>query len=236
VPSVLLFDIDGTLVLTGGASSRAMTHAFEDVFGIPNGFATVAFGGRTDAWLLSQALGVHAIHPGASDLQRFNELYSAYLSREIEQPGSRKGIMPGVRALLERLARRPETYLALLTGNTEIGARLKLRYFGLAQFFRCGAFGDDTLDRNQLLPAAIAKVRACGGPVVAPSQVVVIGDTPLDVACAAAGGARSIAVATGNYSAAELQAAGADVVFETFAETNAVLKEIERLTGEPLAQ
>src|SRR5438552_19082305 len=110
---------------------------------------------------------------------------------ELEKPGARKGVLPGVRELLDVLADRDDVYLALLTGNYEEAARLKLEYFDLWRYFPCGAFGDDAPDRNGLLPRAIARVRECGGPEVAPEDVVVIGDTPLDVACAAAGGARS---------------------------------------------
>lgn len=233
MPSVLLFDIDGTLVLTGGAGARAMSRAFEELFGIPDAFATIPFGGRTDAWLVGQALDAHGLTAQPGDLDHFSARYVAHLGREIDRPGTRKGVMPGIHALLEHLAPRPDVFLALLTGNYETGARMKLEYFDLWRFFRCGAFGDSAFDRNHLFPTAISHVRTCGGPVVPASQVVVIGDTPLDVACAAAGGARSIAVATGSHSVDDLKAAGADVVFESLVDTSAVVGEIQRLTGEP---
>ena len=134
--------------------------------------------------------------------------------------------MPGVRPLLDVLADRPDIYLALLTGNYEDAARVKLEHFDLWRFFPCGAFGDDAPHRNGLLPKALARIRACGGPVVPASDVVVIGDTPLDVACAAASGARSIAVATGGYDVASLRAAGADVVFEDLSDIDAVLEAL----------
>ena len=143
--------------------------------------------------------------------------------REIHQPGPQKGVLPGVRSLLEVLSLRTDAFLALLTGNFEQGARIKLEYFDLWRYFRCGAFGDDAPDRNGLLPKALAAIRACGGPDALPSETVVVGDTPLDVACAAASGARSIAVATGGYDVDALRAAGADVVFEDLSETEAVL-------------
>src|SRR5205823_2634014 len=116
--------------------------------------------------------------------------------------------------LLDRLVESGEPYLALLTGNYKEAARTKLEYFDLWRYFRCGAFGDDAPDRNGLLPKALAAIRTCGGPDALPSETVVVGDTPLDVACAAASGARSIAVATGGYDVDALRAAGADVVFE----------------------
>ena len=112
------------------------------------------------------------------------------------------------------LVRRDDVYLALLTGNYEDAARIKLEYFDLWRYFRCGAFGDDAPDRNGLLPKAMAAIRECGGPEVAPLEIVVVGDTPLDVACAAASGARSLAVATGGYDVDALRAAGADVVLQ----------------------
>jgi phosphoglycolate phosphatase-like HAD superfamily hydrolase len=114
-----------------------------------------------------------------------------------------------------------------LTGNYEDGARAKLQYFDLWRYFRCGAFGDDAPDRNGLLPRAIAVIRECGGPEASPSQAVVVGDTPLDVACAAASGARSIAVATGGYDIETLRAAGADVVMEDLSDTGSVLRALQ---------
>ena len=119
-------------------------------------------------------------------------------------------------------------FLALLTGNYELGARLKLQHFDLWRYFACGAFGDTTHDRNGLLPEALARVAACGGPQASPGDTVVIGDTPLDVAVAVTGGARSIAVATGSHTTDELHASGADVVFEDLSDLEAVLAALER--------
>lgn len=226
MPTVILFDIDGTLVLTGGAGGRAFSLAFEEIFGIRDAFAGIAMPGRTDAWILATAAEAHGIRPGAADLARFHSAYFLHLARELHRPGPRKGIMPGVTALLDALAGRSDAYLALLTGNYQTSARLKLEYFDLWRYFRCGAFGDDAIDRNGLLPRAVALIGARGGPAVAASQCVVVGDTPLDVGCAAAGGARSVAVATGGHGVDELKAAGADVVFEDLSRTDEVLAAI----------
>jgi phosphoglycolate phosphatase-like HAD superfamily hydrolase len=222
----VLFDIDGTLVLTGGAGVRGMARAFADVFAVPDAFSSLHTLGRTDSWILSDALALHGLSADTTTTTRFRDLYVEHLQRELQLPGPRKGVMPGVRALLETLVSRREVYLALLTGNYEEAARLKLEFFDLWRYFPCGAFGDDAPDRNGLLPRAIARVRECGGPEVAPEDVVVIGDTPLDVACAAAGGARSIAVATGGYSASALEASGADVVLEDLSDLGAVLRAL----------
>src|SRR5439155_21592177 len=196
--SLLLFDIDGTLVLTGGAGRRAMSLAFQDVLGVRDAFQGLPMAGRTDSWILSDAAAVHGVALEPPLLDRFEHAYLDRLRQEIETPGdSRKGVMPGVRELLYALSPHNDTYLALLTGNYEEAARIKLEYFDLWRYFRCGAFGDDAPNRNGLLPKALSRIRECGGPAVAPADVVVIGDTPLDIECAAAAGARSIAVATG---------------------------------------
>jgi phosphoglycolate phosphatase len=221
-------------VLTGGAGGRAMTCAFDDLFGVPDAFRGIEMLGRTDAWIVATAAAAHHVAAGA--LAPFRDRYLHHLAIELEKPGPRKGIMPGVRPLLDTLAARPDVYLALLTGNYEEGARLKLEYFDLWRYFRCGAFGDDAPDRNGLLPAVLDRVRACGVPHVTPDHAVVIGDTPLDIACAAMGGARSLAVATGGYDVAALQAAGADVVFADLRDTDAVVEAIvwrKRLGVEP---
>lgn len=212
-------------MLTGGAGGRAMTRAFDDLFAVPDAFRDVSMPGRTDSWILSDAAAAHHIPSG--DLARFPDVYLPHLVKALDEPGPRKGVMPGVRELLDALADRPDIYLALLTGNYEAAARAKLEYFDLWRYFRCGAFGDDAPDRNGLLPKALARVRACGGPASAASDAIVIGDTPLDVACAAASGARSIAVATGDFDVAALRAAGADVVFEDLSDTSAVLAAIK---------
>jgi phosphoglycolate phosphatase-like HAD superfamily hydrolase len=209
--------------MTGGAGQRAMARAFENLFAVPDAFRNIPMPGRTDAGILADAAAAHGV--AVDDLSPFRDLYVALLTEEIEQPSARKRVMPGVRILLEQLAARPDTFLALLTGNYERGAEVKLRHFDLWRFFRCGAFGDSTLDRNHLLPAVLERIGVCGGPVD-PSDTVVIGDTPLDVACAAAGGARSIAVATGGYDVETLRQAGAAVVFEDLSDTEAVLAEI----------
>ena len=225
---VILFDIDGTLVLTGGAGVRAMSRAFEDVFSIPDAFRNVPMPGRTDAGILSDAAAIHRISPDDEAFGRFRDVYLGHLRLEIEQPGPRKGVMPGVRSLLDALERRDDMYLALLTGNYEAAARVKLEYFDLWRYFRCGAFGDGAPDRNGLFPRAVSAIRSQGGPEIAPSEVFVVGDTPLDVACAARSGAVSIAVATGGYDVGALHAAGANVVLQDLSDTAHVL---ELLTG-----
>ena len=202
-----------------------MSLAFEEVFGIADAIQGVSMAGRTDAWILNDAVAAHGIPPDSPHLVRFREVYVRHLTSELEKPGvNRKGLMPGVRELLDALAARDDVYLALLTGNYEAGARLKLEYFDLWKYFPCGAFGDDAPHRNVLVPKALARVEACEGLTFAPGDTVVIGDTPLDVECAAHVGARSLAVATGSYSVEDLRAAGADAVLEDLSDIEGVVR------------
>jgi phosphoglycolate phosphatase len=226
VTKLILFDIDGTLVLTGGAGLRAMRHAFRDVFSLSHEF-DIPMGGRTDAWIVAKAAERYGFTYNDVDLRRFHDVYVEHLSREVHEPGPRKGMMPGVRALLDALAARNDVYLALLTGNFEEGARIKLGYFDLWRYFQCGAFGDRIVERNDLLPLAFETVRARCGLDVPPEQTVIIGDTPLDVAVAVAGGARSLAVATGSHSLEELSETGADAVLSDLADLDAALGALE---------
>ena len=202
-----------------------MSLAFEEVFSIADAFLGIPMAGRTDAWILNDAAAAHGIPPDSPDLTRFRDAYVRHLAVELQKPGvARKGLMPGVRELLDLLAPRDDVFLALLTGNYEAGARLKLEYFDLWKYFSCGAFGDAAPHRNVLVPKALARVEACAGLTFAAADAIVIGDTPLDVGCAAHVGARSLAVATGSHSIEELRQAGADHVLQDLSDTNEVLR------------
>ena len=220
---LLLFDIDGTLVLTGGAGARAMLRAFTDLFGFSDGLGSISMAGRTDAWIVAQMAAAHGIAVGEAEVRAFHDTYLRYLGEEILQPGPRKGILPGVRELLDALASRDDVHLALLTGNYRRGAEIKLGYFDLWRYFSTGAFGDDAHDRNGLLWTAIDNVIAAGGPRARPSETLIIGDTPLDVAVAVAGGARSLGVATGSYDVDTLLESGADAAVPDLSDTAAVM-------------
>jgi phosphoglycolate phosphatase-like HAD superfamily hydrolase len=203
-----------------------MSLAFEEVFAVAGAFQGIPMAGRTDPWILSDGATAHGIPHDSPDLRRFRDVYIRHLVVELEKPGARKGVMPGVRELLDALFERDDVYLALLTGNYEAGARIKLEYFDLWRYFPCGAFGDEAPLRNGLVAKAIARVAECGGPSYSAADAVVIGDTPLDVACAAFSGARSIAVATGSHTVEDLRAAGADVVMQDLSDTDAVLRAL----------
>jgi phosphoglycolate phosphatase-like HAD superfamily hydrolase len=139
--------------------------------------------------------------------------------------------MPGVNELLPVLERRDDTFLALLTGNFEEGARIKLSHFDLWRYFKCGAFGGDSADRNALVPFALSRAHACGLPRIKPADVLVVGDTPHDVACALAAGATPVGVATGGYSVAQLRDSGADIVFQDLSDIPAFLRLLEQAPG-----
>lgn len=221
---LVLFDVDGTLVLTGGAGVRAMDRAFRDLFSVADAFAGMAMAGRTDWSILADAIARLGRELDDELHARFRSLYCRYLTEEILVPGRRKGVMPGVRPLLDTLATRDDIFLGLLTGNYVEAARIKLEHFDLWRYFACGAYGDDAADRGSLVPLAVTRARACGAAPRSPEDVFVVGDTPHDVACAAAAGARSIAVATGSSTVDALRASGAHFVFKDLRDADAFLR------------
>ena len=162
MPHLILFDIDGTLVLTGGAGSRAMTRAFRDVVGVDDGFRGIPMPGRTDPHILADAFARAGVSVEPAVLQRFRARYVECLREEIRAPGPRKGVLPGVRSLLDALACHDGTFLALLTGNYTDAARIKLEYFDLWRYFACGAYGEEASDRNQLVSVAVGRARMRG--------------------------------------------------------------------------
>jgi phosphoglycolate phosphatase-like HAD superfamily hydrolase len=220
--NLVLFDIDGTLVLTGGAGLRAMTRAFEDVVGHSRALEGIPVAGRTDWVILSDAVRRVGKNLDGVLFGQLREQYLARLRDEIELPGhGLKAVMPGVRGLLDRLHGRDDVWLGLLTGNFVEGARIKLEHFDLWKYFRCGAFGDDASDRNALVPFAVERARREGLPDIAADRVLVVGDTPHDVACARAAGAIPVGVATGGYTVDDLRRSGADIVFDDLSDADA---------------
>jgi len=222
MPKLVLFDIDGTLVLTGGAGVRAMTRACDEIVGSSNALHAVAVAGRTDWIILSDALERMGRDLDAQLFAALRDRYVTHLREEIQVPGHGvKAVMPGIQALLDDLQARDGVYLGLLTGNFEAGARIKLEYFDLWRYFQCGAFGDDAADRNALVPFAVSRARECGVPDLAPHDILVVGDTPHDIACARAVGATPVAVATGMFTTEQLRDSGADIVFRDLSDTAA---------------
>jgi len=208
-----LFDIDGTLVDTGGAGMRSLEEATLEIFG--NTGPALDLAGSTDLGVIAT---IHAHFQIDPTPERIDAYFAAYLARldwnlaNGEFPGK---VLPGVHQVLAELANRSEVSLGLLTGNISGGAASKMRHFGLEAYFPFGAYGCDFADRNLLGPVAISRATAHSGRSFSSEQVLVIGDTPKDIACAHAMNARCLAVATGHFTSDQLRAAGADHVVET---------------------
>jgi phosphoglycolate phosphatase-like HAD superfamily hydrolase len=208
---ICLFDIDGTLISTGGAGQAAMARAIAS-FGLAPETDDIAFSGRTDREIVRDLFLHHDIADTADNVTRFCDEYIRQLAFTLRaRPGS---VLPGVRDLIDLLAPRSELVVGLLTGNLRRGAEGKLRHYELMDYFAFGAYGDHHLDRNHVAHEALAAAREHTQTSVSPDQVWIIGDTPRDVLCARAIGANVIAVATGAYSAAELGQSQPDILLE----------------------
>ena len=216
-----LFDVDKTLVDSRGAGVRAMNVAFAQLFGIAEGFSGITTTGRTDTAIFREAVGLHGLDGEfPALLARFQETYYSILPRTLAE--TEGYVLPGVREVLAGIQAAPGAFLGLATGNFREATRLKLEHFGLYDFFLAGGYADDSEDRAELVALAIERLaEASGGH--GPREVYVVGDTPLDIAAAQANGARSVAVATGFFSADQLTAAGAGLVFPDFSSWQAVL-------------
>lgn len=201
---LVLFDNDGTLVHTGGAGVRAFRHVFATEFGVADGFERLKFAGRTDVSLVREFFSFHGIVPTPQNFTRFFERYVFWLDHILAQ--SHTQACPGIWEMLAALRALPEPPLfGLLTGNIRLGAEIKLRHFDLWKEFETGAFADDHEDRDQIAAAAHRRGSRVLRETLRGEQVLVIGDTPLDIRCARAIGAKVLAVATGGHPLAELK-------------------------------
>jgi phosphoglycolate phosphatase len=218
---IVLFDIDGTLVRTGGAGKLAMESALVTAFGVAELRDEVSYSGRTDVAIAFDLLRVHGIDPTPANQQTLRDTYLANLPGSLNAKGGT--VCPGVPELLAALAGKPGVLLGLLTGNVRAGARKKLGHFGLWDYFACGGFGDEHRDRDDVARSAMVAVREHTGRSVAPSDVWVIGDTPLDVSCARAIGANAVAVATGWHPADELALCEPDLFFDDLSDHSRLL-------------
>lgn len=218
---MILFDIDGTLIRSGGAGKDAMEAALRGAFGLSEIRDEVPYSGRTDCAIARDLLALHGIDPTLANQRRLHDAYLAELPGQLKLRGGL--VLPGIHELLAALRNRPDVVLGLLTGNVRAGARVKLGYFGLWEFFTCGGFGDDHFDRDDVARLALREVQTHLAGPIDPTDIWVIGDTPLDVQCARAIGARAIAVATGWHPIEELAACAPDHVFVDFADLAAVL-------------
>jgi phosphoglycolate phosphatase-like HAD superfamily hydrolase len=209
---VCLFDIDGTLINSGGAGKAALEAALLAVFGLSGVRGAVPYNGRTDRAIISDLLRLHGIEATEANARRLVAAYLSHLPTSLATHPAR--VLPGVAALLECLRERDDVAVGLLTGNLREGARAKLGHFGLYEHFAFGGFGDDHLDRDDVARAALAEVRRHLDGVTRAERVWVIGDTPLDVRCARAIGARAVAVASGWTARDELAGHAPDLLLD----------------------
>jgi len=215
-----------TLIDSGGAGIAALNRAMEQMFGVSEGFRNVKCAGKTDLQIVREAMGNLGIAADSSVMNEFIERYLIHLQTTVRNGSGH--VKPGVFELLQRLEQDGEFLLGLLTGNIEQGARLKLDRYSLNRFFPVGAFGNDGEDRNSLLPIAVQRLGLTTGVDLEYRDCVVIGDTPLDVACAGTHGTPSIGVATGPYTMETLALAGAALVLEDLSDTERVLKWLKK--------
>lgn len=221
---VCLFDIDGTLISSGGAGKAALEAGLREEFGIPAFGDEVKLSGRTDRAICRDLCRHHGIDDTADNWARLIAAYLRYLPASLEKKGGR--VLPGVALLLERLRERGDVLIGLLTGNIRAGAKVKLGYFGLNEHFAFGGYGDDHFDRDDVAREALAAMHEhCNGSTEL-DQLWVIGDTPLDIQCARAIGARAVAVATGWHPLAELATCQPDVLLADLSDPASLLQRL----------
>lgn len=206
---LILFDIDGTLIRTGGAGVRAFGSVFEEVFGHKTGTDRIRFAGRTDTSLVREMLVNHDMEPSPENVARFFAIYERWLRHWLGKLEG--GVCAGVLDFMAHCTdRKSPPVIGLLTGNVRIGAEIKLQHFGIWDRFVMGAFGDDHEDRNELAVIARQRGRDRIGDDLRAEEILVIGDTPRDVACGRHIGARVLAVTTGGATRDELAASRPD--------------------------
>jgi phosphoglycolate phosphatase len=225
---LVLFDIDGTILRSGGVGRIAMERALTTVFGSP-GSQEYRYDGKTDRQIVRETMRLEGLSDDEIDAQMETLLgeYVSGLHEEFSSGLRAVHIFPGVVELFDRLEQQPNVVLGLLTGNIEPGARAKLGAAGIDfSRFRVNAFGSDHENRPALPAIAQKRAREMLGIDLAGNRLVVIGDTPADIRCGEEIGARAIGVATGRYTVDQLAEHGAYAVFETLADTDAVMERI----------
>jgi phosphoglycolate phosphatase-like HAD superfamily hydrolase len=223
---LLLFDIDGTLLSAGGAARRSFERALHTVYGTAGPIDGMPFDGMTDPQIARELLRAAGLDDARIDagLQDLFDEYLNGLQKEVSATDHQTRVYPGVRELLDALAADETVVLALLTGNHARGADIKLGSAGLREYFRFGAFGSDCEQRPGLPAVAVQRALDVTGRAFSGDDVVVIGDTPMDIRCGEALGVFTVGVATGRFGRAELLAVGADVAFDDLSDTAAVLR------------
>ncbi|MBL9188581.1 MAG: haloacid dehalogenase-like hydrolase [Opitutaceae bacterium] len=218
---LLLWDIDGTLIASGNAGMHALQRALRHTFAIDGSLADIDFAGRTDTWIMRAILRKFALPTTDDNLGRLFASYLSELPAALHNPRAR--VLPGAREIIAAAAGHGSIAQGLLTGNRREGARAKLAHHGLWDHFPFGAFGDDGELRNDLGPHALRRARETHGVDFPPQRTWIIGDTPHDIACGRAIGARTLAVATGGSTLDQLRAHDPDAALENLSDTARVL-------------
>jgi phosphoglycolate phosphatase-like HAD superfamily hydrolase len=222
---VCLFDIDGTLLASGGAGKAAMEAALLREFGVLQPLQRVEYSGRTDRAICRDLLQIHGVEDSSHTMRRLRDAYLSLLPHYLATHEGR--VLPGIASLLAHLATLDHVAIGLLTGNIREGARIKLGHYEIYHYFTLGAYGDEHLCRDDVAREALATVqRHCNGSDHV-QQLWVIGDTPLDIRCARAIGAQVAAVATGSHSRDELAGAAPDLLFEDLTDHVALLERLQ---------
>lgn len=219
---ICLFDIDGTLLDTGGAGQRSILHMLEDEFQVSAPVEGIPTAGRTDHAIMTDLFEYFEIPNTNENRKRFETGYLNLLAEKLKEKQGR--VLPGIKPILEALSQHAHVDLGLLTGNFEHGARQKLEHYDLDHFFEFGAYGDHHSDRNDVAHVALSQIQERHAPEsLEAASIWVIGDTPSDIHCARAIGANVIAVATGVYSLEDLRDCEPDYLFAHLEEIEPVL-------------
>jgi len=218
---LLLFDIDGTLIHSAGAGMHALKLALTERHQIQDNLEDIEIAGMTDSGIVISILNKHKIPATRENVAAFLDSYVHFLSLEL--PRRKGNLLPGVLELLQKLKARKHIVLALLTGNLSRGAELKLGHYGVWHFFEFGAFADDHHDRNRLGAFARARAKEKHGREFSADEIDIIGDTPRDIACGKALGARTIAVTTGTWSRDELAKHHPDFLIDDFSDVERLI-------------
>jgi phosphoglycolate phosphatase-like HAD superfamily hydrolase len=216
VQTLLLWDIDGTLIASGGAGMFALQTGLHQALGIEGSLDDIDFAGRTDRWIVRRIFEKFSVPYSEENFTRLIDGYIAALPTTLLNPRAR--VLPGVREILAQADARDDVAQGLLTGNLRRGAQTKLGHHGLWEFFPFGGFADDGEMRNEISPHALRRANEHAKVTFSPERVWVIGDTPHDIECGRVIGARTLAVATGSHTVAQLAARQPDAVLPDLAD------------------
>ena len=221
---MLLFDIDGTLLRSGGAGENALKAAVKNRFGFDEDLEGISLSGRTDGLIARALLAKHGIPETPENITALLDSYLEALHEKL--PQHQGSLCPGIVELLDALILRNDCVLALLTGNVERGAKLKLSHYGVWHYFKFGAYSDDHHIRNELGPFAQARAKQHHGEEFPPERTYVLGDTPLDIECGRAFGEKKVAIETGYHPIEELAAHEPDFLFADLSDTAGVIQKL----------